>query len=157
MLVPRATLTELCKRFGAMLRLPAGIDGAQLLWALSGNESSFGANCAPRHEPAYCHGGKYFDALLTRSWGCLAHCSYGPWQVLYANTNPGMNPLTFAQTPELVAGAAASLIQRRILQAEKATTLEEIAEAYNAGDWRDRSMPTQYTADLVKNYAVPLG
>ena len=33
--------------------LPRGVDGAQLLWAMAGNESSFGVNCTPRHEPAF--------------------------------------------------------------------------------------------------------
>jgi len=38
---------------GAMLRLSDGIDGAAAVVALVGYESSFGANCKPRHDPHY--------------------------------------------------------------------------------------------------------
>ena len=49
-----------CREYGPQIvGLPVGIDGAQLLWAMSGNESSFGANCAPRHEPAFDVDGVY--------------------------------------------------------------------------------------------------
>lgn len=155
--IARLTLAQLCRQFGGMLKLPADLDGARLLWALAGNESSFGVESNPRHEAAYCHGGKYFDAARTKAWGCLAHCSFGAWQVMYANFVPAISPLDILQQPELVAGACVQLIQNRITGAEKATTIEEIADAYNSGDWRDKNVPEQYIADVVKNYAVPIG
>lgn len=163
MQVARITIANLSTRFGATLKLPPAIDGARLLWALAGNESSFGLNCSPRHEAGYCRGGKYYDPDVTELWGCLAHCSYGPWQVMYANISRGnISPLDIAIKPDFVANAAVQFIQSRIIGLEKATTVEEIAEAYNSGDWRDelhpnKAIPEKYIADLVKNYAVPLG
>lgn len=163
MQVARLTIANLCTRFGAALKVPSTIDGARLLWALSGNESSFGLNCSPRHEAGYCHGGKYFDKALTALWGCLAHCSYGPWQVMYVNISKGnLSPLDVAVKPELVANSAVQFINSRIIGLEKAATVEEIAEAYNSGDWRDelhpnKVIPEKYIADLAKHYTVPIG
>jgi hypothetical protein len=36
-------LAALCRECGPHLHVPQGIDGAQLLWACAGGESSFGA------------------------------------------------------------------------------------------------------------------
>jgi hypothetical protein len=157
--VPRPTIVDLCNRFGGALKVPPTIDGARLLWALAGNESSFGLNASPRHEQAYCHGGRYYDKALTGIWGCLAHCSFGAWQVMYPNISFGgaVSPLDVMNKPEVAANAAVQFINRRILMAEKATTIEEIADAYNSGDWRDSIIPEKYIADLVKNYAIAIG
>ena len=158
MQIARSTIVALCRRFGPAVKTPEGISGEQLLWALSGNESTFGINCAPRHEAGYCHGGKYFDPSLTSIWGCLAHCSYGAWQVMYPNISSGggIDPIAAIRQPEIGANAAVQFINRNILGREKATTLQQIADAYNSGDWRDRNVPGRYIADLVKNYAVPI-
>ena len=74
----RQQIADACLAYGPQLtELPYGVDGAQLLWALSGNESSFGANCTPRYEPAYDVGGRYADADLLARFGRAAACSYG--------------------------------------------------------------------------------
>lgn len=156
--VARPIIANLCTRFGAALKLPPTIDGARLLWAIAGNESNFGTNVSPRHEDAYCYHGRYYDKAFTNLWGCLAHCSYGPWQVMYPNISMGnISPLDAAVRPEIVANMAVRFINKRILMAEKATTIEEVADAYNSGDWRDSIIPEKYIADLVKNYAIPIG
>ena len=54
-------LATLCRNYGSCLHLPAGLDGAQLLWAFAGRESSFGARCVPFHEKTYCYGSKYYE------------------------------------------------------------------------------------------------
>lgn len=160
MQIARANLAALCQQYGSTLQLPAGLDGVQLLWALAGNESSFGVDITPRHEAGYCRGGRYFDARATQSWGCLAHCSYGPWQVMFANFPLGSSPLLIMASPALVANAAAALIALHIVGRLQADTLEKIADAYNSGDWHHKTaqgVPTKYIADLVKNYHAPLG
>jgi (2Fe-2S) ferredoxin len=158
MQLTRSTIAQLCRRFGPALKLPATISGEQLLWALAGNESTFGLHCSPRHESGYCRGGRYFEPTLTSLWGCLAHCSYGPFQVMYPNISRGGNvdPRDVLRIPEIGANAAAQFINERILGHEKAATLEQIADAYNSGDWRDDNRPAGYIAELVKNYAVPM-
>lgn len=155
--IARINLADLCKSLGKSLTLPAGLDGAQLLWAIAGKESSFGANTSPKHEDAYCHGGKLFDPNRTAAWGCWAHCSYGPWQVMYANANVGASPIDLYGSGIVSGMYAVKLIQDRIVGVEKAVTLEEIANAYNAGDWRTRHAPADYVAAVVANYKVPIG
>src|ERR1700694_4168431 len=88
------------RAWGKMLQVPEGIDGPRLLWALAGCESSFGANCRPRHEPYYhdlaAKGTNAKLVALTRMWGCDAHSSFGPWQELLINCSAGMRPEDFA-------------------------------------------------------------
>lgn len=160
MQIARSNIAALCQTYGDKLTLPEGIDGRKLLWALAGNESSFGANVAPRHEDGYCYAGKYYDKQATAAWGCLAHCSFGPWQVMYPNFDKGTSPLLAAISPVVVVEAAVSLIQKHIVGAEQAATLEEIAEAYNSGDWHHKEIKqpvAEYIAKAVKNYALPIG
>src|ERR1017187_8108565 len=88
-------IADQCRISGPQLvGLPSGIDGAQLLWAMSGNESSFGANCAPRHEPAFDVGGVYAPHMqsILAQYGSAAAYSYGPWQIMYVNAWPAATP-----------------------------------------------------------------
>lgn len=135
-----------------------GIDAAKLLWAIAGNESSFGDNFAPRHEAAYCYDGTLFESQVTKAWGCLAHCSYGPWQVMFANFPPGIAPQSLIQVgPSMVEScimAAIADINRAVKLG--AVTIQEIADVYNAGSLRPRVVPANYIAKLAANYAVPM-
>ena len=75
MQLTKQQLAALCRTFGPNLHLPAGLNGAQMLWAFAGRESSFGARCIPLHERSYCYGGKYYETDktlrdLTDLWGC---------------------------------------------------------------------------------------
>lgn len=154
MRVDSNVLAQLCKTYGPQLNVPPSLNGAQLLWALSGNESSFGSNCNPRHEPGYCpimHG-HYAPAIatLTRDFGCLAHCSYGPWQIMACNAS-GFTPLDLLD-PDKAAHATVNFLNREILGRQKATTLEQIADAYNSGNWSDANVPTAYIEKFVASY-----
>jgi hypothetical protein len=128
-----------CRKWGPLLALPQGIDGAQLLWAISGCESSFGANCKPRHEPYYHNlaaaGTNAQLVALTAQYGCDAHSSFGPWQELLVNCSPNMKPENFADI-DRAADQAVRFINRRILLLERATTVAQIAAAYNSGKWK---------------------
>lgn len=149
-----ATITQLCSRYGPQILLPAsaGVDGARLLWALAGAESSFGADANPRHEPAYCRGGKLHSEILSSAWGCLAHCSYGPWQVMFANATPGISPLQMAIDPDIGARLATRLLGRIAIE-QGAKSVDELAEAYNTG--RIRPDPA-YVARVKANYEMPM-
>jgi hypothetical protein len=92
-------IAALCRKHALGLFTPANwqgtpLDKVRLLWAIAGVESSFGFNCNPRHEQGYCFGGRYLDPARTREWGCLAHCSYGPWQVMFPHFPLGVSPLS---------------------------------------------------------------
>jgi hypothetical protein len=91
-------VASLCRKHAPGLLTPANwqgtpLDKVRLLWGIAGVESSFGLNCNPRHEQGYCFGGRYLDTDRTRVWGCLAHCSYGPWQVMFPHFPLGVSPL----------------------------------------------------------------
>ncbi len=153
----RSEVIDACRRWGAKLQVPEVIDGALLLWALSGCESTFGWDCAPRHEPYYhalAASGKNAQlTALTARYGCDAHSSFGPWQELLVNCSATMRPEDFADL-ERCAEEVVEFINSRILQREHATTVEEIAAAYNSGKWVWVHMPLgvqRYTA-LCRRY-----
>ncbi len=128
-----------CRRWAAHLDVPATIDKAKLLYALSGCESSFGANCAPRHEPSWhaiaeAHTNPVVDKL-TALFGCDAHSSFGPWQLLLLNAIGFAKPEQFADLG-YCGMQTACFINHRIVKLEGARTVGEIAAAYNAGRWK---------------------
>jgi hypothetical protein len=113
----------------------AGVDAAKLLWAFAGVESSFGLNSHPRHENGYCYNGRYFDPKATADIGCLAHCSYGPWQVMYDHFPKGIT--VFALLPQGEGTMAADMSIRAAILilnqaiARGASNLTDLVQAYN--------------------------
>lgn len=74
-------------------RAAINLDAQKLLLALVGCESSFGANCKPRHEPAHDTGGKYHSpAWDTPKWRAdwipnpCAH-SYTSFQMMFTTAH----------------------------------------------------------------------
>jgi hypothetical protein len=160
MKVERKDIARLCRDYGLMLKgLPEGIDGPQLLWSISGNESAFGRMNTPRHEPGYCYisGGRYSRnprvVELTKGYGCLAHCSLGPWQLMASNA-VGFTPLELLMEPEKAIIATIGHLNRAVLPQSK--NLRDIADAYNSGNCRDHIVPERYIADLQEHYNVPM-
>lgn len=157
----RYEIAQLCERYGPLVKLPAGavsLDPKLILWALAGNESSFGANCKPRFEPAYFNG-KYSKSAdmqeLIKDYGEDAAKSYGPWQLLLVNA-PGFTPAELADDAEKAITATIGFLNRRIFNALQSVTLEEIADAYNSGNWRDSNVPHEYIANFLKHYSTPM-
>lgn len=140
----REVLAAACMQFAATLKVPVGIDAARLLWALSGCESSFGKNCTPRHEPFYhdlAVSGKSPQLVnLTARFGCAAHSSFGPWQLLLVNATPTTLPEDFAQL-ERCALETTAFVNARILIHERAQTVQQVAMAYNSGRWNWDAVP----------------
>jgi len=160
MRVAKRTIIELCKRYGPHLSPPEGVDGTKLLWALSGNESNFGRICPPRHENSYHYGSRLYRRSkllrdLTKEWGCLAHCSFGPWQVMLINV-VRFSPLEMLDDPEKAIQAAVSHLNNAIFRPQKPKTLAQIADSYNSGNFRDKLVPADYIARLKRNYKKPL-
>jgi hypothetical protein len=131
------------------------LDRVRLLWAIAGVESSFGLNCTPRHEAGYCYGGKYFDRQKSREWGCLAHCSYGPWQVMFPHFPIGVSPLSLMwETDGRVAAEICLLGAIDVVNgaiARGTDTFGGIAVAYNGPN--DEAM---YTSHLGLCYDRPM-
>lgn len=131
------------------------IDKVRLLWGFAGVESTFGLDCTPRHEPGYCHGGKYFNRIASRVWGCLAHCSYGPWQVMFANFPYGVSPLslmweTDGRVPAEVVCVGAVRYLNSII-ARGASNLSQLVIGYNGP-----ANEEEYSARLVDCLDKPM-
>jgi hypothetical protein len=158
----REEIAAVCHTWGSSLWLKGlDVDGPRLLWALSGVESSFGANCAPRHELAYCTG-RYSEnpqmQVLTKAYGHAAHASFGPWQLMLVCAQATTKPEDTAASPEMFARSefaamkTVSFINTRILKGQGATTVAEIADAYNSGNWRDANVPHAYVDRVLGFY-----
>lgn len=93
---PKQDVLAACSQYGPGLIVPAGLDGIKIMAAIASNESSVGANCGPRHEPAYEAGGAGWAqpamAPLLAQYPPVgnppqspAAMSYGPWQMMFVN------------------------------------------------------------------------
>jgi len=146
----------MCAEYGPQVGpLPAGVDGAQLLWAMSGVESSHGANCTPRHEPAFDVGGIYggnapMPALIAKYGSPAAACSYGPWQVMLCNAG-GLGPQDFDDIDQAT-HASVSFLNNRLFH-YKPASLAECGEMWNAGHI---TPDPGYVAKLTAAYTVPI-
>jgi hypothetical protein len=143
------------------LTLPPGIDGAALLQAFAWVESSGGINAVARHEDAFCPNQRGTYAVGPTSgmvrgrhsmWGCLACCSYGPWQVLYHTAAD----LGFVGSPTLLSDPAVNVVWavtllNRIVK-RGAADVRDIADAYNSGTHRDANRVPEYTTKLGARY-----
>lgn len=161
-------IADLCNQYGPLLKLPAqaaSLDPALILWALAGNESSFGANCKPRFEPAYFTG-KYSLSLSMREligqWGEDAAKSYGPWQVMLVNA-PGFTPPELAMDAERAITATVGFLNRRVFAQvgvhHAAYDLAQIGKGWNRGNWWDGYQGADeiaYVERLEHHYNTPM-
>jgi hypothetical protein len=154
-------IADQCRVSGPkLLGLPPGVDGTQLLWAMSGNESSFGVNCVPRHEPAFDSGGVYGSgpvmAPLLKKYGSAAACSYGPWQIMFPNCPPGFSPKDMSDLGKCASATVGFL--NHLLARWKPSSLAGIGECWNAGHPMVNLSPgvASYVQKLTANYQVPM-
>jgi hypothetical protein len=155
--VPQDTIVSLCRKHGPSLKLSSGLDGVRLMWAIAGAESSFGADCTPRHENAYDVGGFYYQhspsvRALIKSYGSAGASSYGPWQVLLVNA-PNFTPSELQADPDKCAQAFVCHMNIFVLGFRGARTLEQIAQTYNSGNFYPNPSPEVLRyVDKVRNY-----
>lgn len=155
-------IAQACREVAWILapNVPLGIDPAQLFWAISGNESSFGYNCAPRYERAFDKGGIYGAspqmAALLAGFGSAAAFSYGPWQMMFCNAPASATPEGFANLGSAAVWSAAFLTRQ--LARFKPQTLAEIGEIWNAGHpmLTPSAGVAAYVQDLTEHYAVSM-
>lgn len=155
---PKEEVISLCLKYGPLLRVPDALKGSQLMAAIASNESSLGANCGPRHEPAYDVGGAYAgnptQAALLREYGSAAACSYGPWQVMFINC-PGYSPQELETCVDDCARAFVAYFNSYVIKTRNAQTLDEIGQVYNAGHISENPAlgVVRYVSDLTRAYA----
>ncbi|HWR36387.1 MAG TPA: hypothetical protein VN622_11010 [Clostridia bacterium] len=159
--MPKHDLARFCLVHGAELQTALiksddgfgkPIDAPLLLWAMAGRESSFGKNLKPRHEPAYDIGGKYADTKALKRCGSAYACSYGPLQIMACNAlDVTLDEL--ASEPEKAMKASVDRLRMWVIGRQKADTIEEICDAWNTGNFRDRIVPHEYIAE-VRHYYI---
>lgn len=152
------------------LHIPAGsgLAARTLLIAMTGNESSWGTDLAPRFEPGYYKGGAYYVKPenqwlrdLVKKYERCAAMSWGPWQIMYCTAYElGFKGSAHAHPwelyePQISLHWVIEYLNRRVF-AKGATTLAHIGDAYNSGTHRDGNVPEKYVADLQVHYAEAL-
>lgn len=164
----KAAIAAAVEHWAPLLRAPAGINRIALLRAIAENETNGGERCfATRHEAGYCYGGPYYkgdgpggrpgdDVLrrLTWQWGCLAHESFGPWQVLYitAYEHGFRDDPARLRDPETSCQYVVGILNRRLFDAHKDATVEQALDLWNSGNPYDANVPVAYVADGMKQY-----
>ena len=154
----RTSFTELevvpkCHKWGGSLLLDGtGLDGAKLLWAISGRESTFGTNIKPRFEASYAKNVSPQMIALRSRLGDASACSFGPWQLMAVNVTPFLESVEQFADLDFCAAQTVNHINIAILRAQGAKTLTQIADAYNSGNFHDKIVPAQYIADVVRYY-----
>lgn len=153
MTVEKSRVDLLCRDGARLLIDVPGVVGMRLLQALAEVESSYGTNANSRHESAYCRGGRYYDPLTTKAYGCAAHCSYGIWQVMFPTainkTGVRFEPREL-ENPETNLYVACVVVNDIVDQG--ASTIEQIADAYNSGSFRDQLVPQAYIGKVKETY-----
>ncbi|KKL95933.1 hypothetical protein LCGC14_1849580 [marine sediment metagenome] len=145
---------KLCVLGAKMIDAPYGVNPEALLWAIGGVESTWGRNNVPRHEKAYHRGGAYFNRALDRRFGCAAHCSYGPWQLMYENVQAiSKKEITPQEMNDTLTALVVSVewLNQRVI-GRGADTVAKIADAWNSGTHRDRIIPVAYIDKVVRKY-----
>lgn len=163
-------LVPLCKerapRLQSILSKTGGlqtINAGALLYAISGNESSFGQRREfVRHEAAYMPGGRYYNrsaplrALFDR-YGVLASSSFGSWQIMAIVAQE----LSYVGNPAFLADDEISIefVIRQIIERiipRGAGCLGDLFDAYNSGTSGDSNIPKQYIEDGLNHYYAVL-
>ena len=132
------------------------ITGASILWVIAGLESIWGAKAKfCRSEKAFSHGGPYFHVELWATYGVLASCSVGAWQVMVPvawELGYRDDPWRLIDDPLICGYWATEYIVRRSIQRDHAKTLTDILDGYNSGTHRDAHVPTAYIARGIEIY-----
>lgn len=142
------------------------VNAQALLSAVCSNESDFGKDCNPRLEASYLRGsvrkylgidstganGRYYSPASWSAWGMYSACSHGPTQIMGAtlwDLGYQDDPTALVRDPNLAMIWTIKYIKAR---AQGATTVEEVADAYNSGSFRDRFQPLSYMQEMQQNY-----
>lgn len=139
---PKADVLAACAQYGPQLNLvtTAGadgtpLDGIRLMIAISFNESTFGANCGPRHEPAYDNGGSYATGgqiALLSTYGSAAACSYGPWQMMFGNF-VNATPTQLLTSLDACAQQFVRFFNSYVIHGHHAASISDIGQIWNGG------------------------
>lgn len=132
----KSDVLSACQKYGPQLHVGPGIDGVKVMAAISFNESSCGANCGPRHEPAYDKGGSLstgkLQTTLLEEFGSAAAYSYGPWQMMFINFI-GYTPTQLLTDLDGCADQFVKFFNSYVISTRKAETLDDMGQIWNSG------------------------
>lgn len=132
----------------------SAIKPATLIYAICLRETGYGQDfrVIPRHEQGFCYGGRYFKGEPNDRYGCLAHCSYGPMQMMYLNGAPGRDPMEYLTNLDIVMTDSVEFLSARILSL-RPKTVAEIACLWNHGIFEGIDLALDpYSNGVVENY-----
>lgn len=132
-----------CEFYGEQLRVPAPLDGVKVMRAIASVESSMGANCGPRHEPAYEANGALWARVSMAPLLAIyppvgnppqspAAMSYGPWQLMFLNFERCFTPQQLETDIDVCAREFVRWFNSYVV-GDKPQDLAEIGEIWNAG------------------------
>lgn len=140
------------------LPVPSTLDAEALLWAIYRCEKYDKHNKVPRFEKAFAKGGSYYEASelireLCKTWGTFASCSYSNFQILFVTACElgYLGPPLALDHDSVALPYVIRYIHKRVLQTG-ATTVEEVADAYNSGTHLDANVPIRYIKRFRKFY-----
>lgn len=151
-----SSFRRLCKDLAPIVTEAAGLglDAYALLYMLGGVESSFGiAQHQPRYEKVFSRSGRYGSRKLDKLFGDLAACSYGPWQIMFANArtvSPEVTPVGLME-PQ-VAGLVTAQFLNAQLKRFKPRTPTDVLDIWNTGYHRDDAKPAKRYTDKGLGY-----
>lgn len=153
----RAEISRVSRIYGNLVEgLPLDLDGPQLLWAIAGVESSFGANSRAVFEPAYGPTGRYAHAINWERYGKVSASSLGPWQLMFVNCPPHFVP---GDMEDLDKAAAATVwFLNRQIKRFKPQNLATIGAIWNGGNPHARRLTVvqDYIRKLERAYRVSM-
>lgn len=151
-------IKKLIEEHAPTLQVPEGLDAEALLWAIYRCERYDKHNRVPRFEPSYAPGGYYFSrsSLVRREyakWGNWACCSYSNFQIMYITAvELGYEGPPLALDHDSVAITWVCRYLNHRVFAQGARTVEEVADAYNSGTYRNSNVPEKYVAKFRRKY-----
>lgn len=158
---PQLEVIGACVTFGPQLSVPSPLNGEAVMQAIASNESSLGANCGPRYEPAYGEGGRYANAALLSQYGDAAASSHGPWQMMFENFSPEAQQAIADGSADVTAFAQefVRFFNSYVIRIRGAANLNEIGQVWNGGHVFASSPPvgvTVYCTKLARAYESSL-
>lgn len=144
------------------LRTATGVNNLGVLHALATVESNHGErHLATLHEAAYCYKGRYYTSptsgdlrRLSHVYGCLAHCSFSSWQLLFISAyEEGFrgDPCELRNDSEAIHWVI-RFLNRRVYDRYTNLTPQAIADAWNSGRADDANVPTAYIEKFMVAY-----
>ena len=158
---------SICEAWGQSIN--TDLDGAKLLMAIAAIESSGGVNNYPNFEPYWVPEGTAFTIegkiqqgrhpvsnprVVDRyeAHGMASGCSFSSWQILYHTAaDMGFKGQPWELWDDKV---AVEWVVRRLnkLAKQGAKSIEQFADAWNSGSFKDRIIPERYIKEVSEAY-----